>query len=323
MGEMTGPLVVAIDGGGSKTDAVALSLEGAVVARTTGGGSSPHFIGVDASVKQIDALVRQVVGSATVASANLYLSGLDFPSEIAAFTTAIAHLNWASATTTIENDLYALLRAGTSARDAVAVVCGTGINALGRRADGAVARFAALGNISGDWGGGTGIGESALWHAARHADSRGRATSLTAAIPGVYGLDTLDEFIHALHVGDLEYSDLGLLSPVVFAHSDAGDTIARELVDRQGTEVAVMAASCIDRLDLSRDMVPVVLGGGVIASMHPRLMATIEAELAARAPFAVIHHVAAPPIVGAALLALESAGAGRGAVERARKELES
>jgi N-acetylglucosamine kinase-like BadF-type ATPase len=323
VGTVTETLVVAIDGGGSKTDAVALSLDGAVIARATGAGSSPHFIGVEGSVRQIDALVKQVAGSAVVESANLYLSGLDFPSEIATFTSAIAHLDWASATTTLENDLYALLRAGTSARDAVAVVCGTGINALGRRADGAVARFAALGNISGDWGGGTGIGEAALWHAARHADARGPATSLTAAIPHVFGLNTLDEFIHAMHVGDFSYSDLGRLSPVVFGHSDDGDRIAGDIVDRQATEIALMAISCIARLDLMDREIPVVLGGGVIASRHPRLMGGVRAELDSRAPLARIHHVSAPPIVGAALLALESAGASPDALERARKELES
>jgi N-acetylglucosamine kinase-like BadF-type ATPase len=315
--------IIAIDGGGSKTDAVALGLDGSVLGRATGDGSSPHFIGVEASVRQIDALVGQVAGSMPVGSANLYLSGLDFPSEIATFTTAIAHLDWATGPTTIENDLYALLRAGTSAKDAVAVVCGSGINALGRRADGEIARFAALGNISGDWGGGTGIGEAALWNAARDADRRGGPTSLTGTIPGEFGLATIDELIHALHVGAIEYGDLGRLSPVVFAHADAGDAIAASIVERQGSEIAVMAASCILRLELEDAAVPVVLGGGVVASRNTRLLEAVDRELAARAPLAVLHPVSGRPIVGAALLALESAGASDDAIERARRELES
>ena len=63
--------------------------------------------------------------------------------------------------------------AGTEEPDAVAVVCGTGINCIGVRADGAHARFPALGAISGDWGGGWYLGEQALWHAARAVDGRG------------------------------------------------------------------------------------------------------------------------------------------------------
>lgn len=318
----TGELVVAVDGGGSKTDVVALSMDGTVVDRAIGGGSSPHFIGLEASVRQIDELVRGVSGEAGVASANVYLSGLDFPSEVTEFSDAIAGLAWATPTTTVENDLYALLRAGTSEKDAVAVVCGTGINALGRRADGEVARFAAVGLISGDWGGGTGLGESALWHAARDADLRGAPTTLTAAIPGLFGVESITELTRGLHLGKLRWSDLASLAPLVFEHADAGDAVAGELVDRQALEIALMATSCIRRLELEGVAVPVVLGGGVIAPRHPRLMASIERELAARAPLARIHHIASAPIVGAALLALESAGATPDALDRARKGLE-
>ncbi len=82
-----------------------------------------------------------------------------------------------------------------------------------------------------------------------------------------------------------------------------------------------MAASCIDRLGLGDREVPVVLGGGVVAAGDPRLLAAVQATLDERAPLAVITHMAAPPIVGAALLALESAGASSEALDRARGEL--
>jgi N-acetylglucosamine kinase-like BadF-type ATPase len=314
-------VIVAVDGGGSKTDAVALTRDGEVLSRATGPGSSPHFLGVEASAQQIDELVRSVVSGLPVDQANLYLSGIDLPVEVVTFRERLAPFEWSSASTIVDNDLYALLRAGTSALDAVAVVCGSGINAMGRRADGETARFAALGAISGDWGGGSGIGESALWHAARDADRRGAATTITAALPAIFGLTTVDEVTQALHLGRLEYSDLGLLSPLVFEHARAGDVVAGGLVDRQGAEIALMAASCIDRLGLGARAVPVVLGGGVVAAGDPRLLAAVQSTLDERAPLASITHMSAPPIVGAALLALESVGASSGALERARREL--
>ena len=73
----------------------------------------------------------------------------------------------------LDNDLFALLEAGTDSPDAVAVVCGTGVNAVGRAADGRTVRFPALGSISGDWGGGGQLGMQALSHAARAVDGRG------------------------------------------------------------------------------------------------------------------------------------------------------
>jgi N-acetylglucosamine kinase-like BadF-type ATPase len=321
VGEVDQPVVVAVDGGGSKTDAVAVSLDGAIVSRATGPGASPHFIGVDAALKQIGALVREVAGDHPIAQANVYLSGLDLPSEVETFAAAVGTLDWSTPSTVVENDLYALLRSGTSETDAVAVVCGTGINAIGRRADGAIARFAALGTISGDWGGGTGLGEAAIWHAARHADLRGPATSLTAAVPGIYGLTTIADVTEGLHLGRIQYGDLGLLAPLVLAHADDGDEIAGTIVTRQGREIAIMAISCLERLGLLDRDIPVVIGGGVVASRHELLWSALEAEFTARAPRAVLIHVTAPPLVGAALLALETAGAGSEALDRATREL--
>jgi N-acetylglucosamine kinase-like BadF-type ATPase len=321
VGEVAPSIVVAVDGGGSKTDAVAVTLAGRLVGRVTGGGASPHFIGVPGAVERIDSLVREVAGERRIEQVNVYLSGLDLPSEVDTFTSALHHLDWSNERTVIENDLFALLRTGTSERDAVAVVCGTGINALGRRADGAVARFAALGTISGDWGGGTGLGEAAIWHSARHADRRGPFTTLTADLPGRFGLTTMDEVTQALHLGSLEYADLAILAPVVQTHANAGDAIAIRLVERQGEEVAIMAASCLDRLDLLSAPVPVVLGGGVLAARNERMWDAMVATLATRAPLAIPVHVAAPPIVGAALLALESVGVEPEIIELAAAEV--
>jgi N-acetylglucosamine kinase-like BadF-type ATPase len=64
----------------------------------------------------------------------------------------------------VENDSFALLRAGTADANAVAVVCGAGINCVGTRADGKTSRFLSLGKISGDWGGGNQLGYDTLWH---------------------------------------------------------------------------------------------------------------------------------------------------------------
>lgn len=314
MGEVA--FVVALDGGGSKTDAVALALDGTLLGRASAATSSPHFIGLGPSVAVVDSLVAELAGGAVPAHVGIYLSGLDLEREVADYRAALARFAWARSIT-VENDLFALLRAGTSAPDAAAVICGTGLNALAIRADGEVARFLALGPISGDWGGGAGIGELALWFAAREADGRGEHTSLTAAIPGEFGLATVGELTEALHSGRLAMPELARLSPLVLEHSRAGDALARHIVDRQSEEIAVMASAALTRLGLHDAQVPVVLGGGVVQSGDEILLAGVDAALARLAPRAYAVVVDAAPILGAGLLALESAGATREAVERA------
>jgi N-acetylglucosamine kinase-like BadF-type ATPase len=308
--------VIAVDGGGSKTDAVALALDGTLLGRASAGTSSPHFIGVGPSVAVVDSLVRELAGDEQPAHVGIYLSGLDLEREVEDYRAALADYAWA-ASLTVENDLFALLRAGTSAPDAAAVICGTGLNALAIRADG-LARFLALGPISGDWGGGGGIGELALWFAARESDGRGERTSLTTAIPAEFGLATVGELTEALHSGSIGMPELARLSPIVLEHSRAGDPIAQHIVDRQSEEIAVMASAALKRLGLGGADVPVVLGGGVVQSGDARLLTGVDAALARLVPRAHAVVVHAPPILGAGLLALESAGAEPEAVDRAR-----
>lgn len=311
-------VIVAVDGGGSKTDAVALTIDGGLVAHRRGPGSSPHFEGLAEAVAVVDELVRAVAGGERVVHASLYVSGLDLPVEIEQYAHAIAGFEWADASTVVDNDLYALLRAGTDEPDAVAIVCGTGVNAIGVRADGADARFPALGGISGDWGGGSGLGEMALWHAARDVDGRGPRTALTAAIAKRLGVDSISALIEDLHFGRRDSSELIGLAPVVFEAARSGDDIACALVDRQAEEIVAFARACLNRLDLQQRAVPIVLGGGIIRSGDARLLGGIDSRLAAIAPAARIEIVDCPPIVGAALLALDHAGGSAEALERAR-----
>lgn len=322
------PVVLAVDGGGTKTDVVAVALDGELVGHARGSGSNPQVLGLDVATAVLDGLRGAVLeelergGPSRVVETHVYLSGLDLPAEIAAAEIALAH--WSP--DVVDNDLFALLRGGltdgeASGQDAVAVICGTGINAIGVRRDGATARFPALGDISGDWGGGSYLGGRTLWHAARSEDGRGPATRLETDVPAALGLATVREVTEALHFGRLDPLVVSHLSPVLFAAAAEGDAVATSVVERQAEEIVTMTVTALRRLDLLRSPVPVVLGGGVLAARHPLLLRAIDAGLAERAPRATTRVVSVPPLLGAGLLALERAGAPVGARERYREQV--
>jgi N-acetylglucosamine kinase-like BadF-type ATPase len=323
------PVVIGVDGGGSKTDLVVLSLEGEVLFRTRGSGANPQTVGLERSVTVIRRLAAEALDASAgrpLLQTSVYLAGMDLPIEIEEFSSAIAEDAWAvgadGGRAVVDNDLFALLRAGTDRSDAVAVVCGTGINAVGVRADGRTARFPALGRISGDWGGGGDLGAYALWHAARSEDGRGPKTSLEQMVSAAYNLATVRDVIEGIHLKRIPAHSVADLTPVLFRASAAGDEVAGSLIDRQAEEIVILAANALERLDLLGAEIPVVLGGGVLASNDSRLLSGIRSALAEKAPRAHIHLVTAPPIVGAGLLALEAVGAKAGALTRAREEME-
>jgi N-acetylglucosamine kinase-like BadF-type ATPase len=252
--------------------------------------------------------------------AEVYLAGADLPEEVEMLTAAVTEQRWARVVR-LDNDMFALLRAGTDGPDAVAVVCGAGTNCLGRARDGRLARFPGLGEISGDWGGGAHLARLTLWHAVRAEDGRGPATDLARAVADHFGLSTADEVARRLHLGEVDRAGLLDLTPVLFEVAAAGDPVARDVVARQADEIVAFATVAARRLDLLDTAFDVVLGGGVLRARHRLLMDAVTAGVAAVAPRATVVVVDAPPVLGAGLSALDALGSDPAAHAALRRAL--
>ncbi|MEU6667570.1 BadF/BadG/BcrA/BcrD ATPase family protein [Streptomyces sp. NPDC046727] len=317
--------VLAIDAGNSKTDVAVVTAAGEVLATARGGGFRPPAVGVPAALEALAEPVGRALADAGVPSVShvsACLANADLPVEEERLATALHARAWGTSVE-VRNDTFAILRAGVAEPRGVAVVCGAGINCVGMRPDGLTARFPALGRISGDWGGGWGLAEEALWYAARAEDGRGEPTALARALPAHFGLPSMYALIEALHLEHVEHDRRHELTPVLFATAADGDPVARALVTRLAEEVTVMATVALTRLDLLAEETPVLLGGSVLTAGHPQLNDAVHALLASRAPKAVVRVVTASPVLGAALLGLDRLAAGAGAQERARKHWEA
>ncbi|MCT9143758.1 N-acetylglucosamine kinase [Streptomyces violarus] len=312
--------VLAIDAGNSKTDVAIVTADGEVLATARGAGFRPPAVGLDTAMNTLADTVTQALATAgltSVTHVSACLANADFPVEEDQLATALHARAWGT-TVTVRNDTFAILRAGVTEPRGVAVVCGAGINCVGMHPDGRTARFPALGRVSGDWGGGWGLSEEAMWNASRAEDGRGPATALSRTLPAHFGLPSMYALIEALHLGQVAQSRRHELTPVLFATAADGDTIARVIVDRQAEEVVSMAVVALTRLDLVDEPTPVLLGGGVLAAEHPQLNAMIQNLLADQAPKAIPQVVTANPVLGAALLGLDRVGASEGAQGRLR-----
>jgi N-acetylglucosamine kinase-like BadF-type ATPase len=324
---VTSPVVLAVDGGNSKTDLALVRADGELLAHVRGPLSSPHHLGLDACIDLLQGLLDEAVevarlsrnGARVAEVAELYLAGVDFPAEERQLQDAVEARDWA-ARTTVGNDTFAVLRAGTARGWGVAVVCGAGINCVGVAPDGRHLRFPALGAITGDWGGGYDVGLGALSAAARSEDGRGPATSLEQAVPTHFGLQTPLEVAEAIHGGRVAQRRLIELAPVVFVEA-AQDRVAAEIVERLAAEVVALARVAITRLDLGREPVEVLLGGGLLRAGDGRLLGAIEDGLRELGEQIVVHRTSSPPVVGAALYGLDALGADEEAGARAREQL--
>jgi len=321
--------VLAVDGGGVKTDLALVGSRGNLVAFARGGGSQAHYLGVEGCVEVLETLLERAIARAGgrpldrpfASIACFLIAGADLPEESASLRARLEQLGWARRHV-VDNDTVALLRAGTDRGWGVAVVCGAGINCLGRAPDGREARFPSLGEISGDWGGGVEIGLAALAAAARSADGRGPRTVLETAVPAHFELREPIDVARALHHQQMPVSRLGELAPLVLALCDE-DPVATRIVHRLADEVIALAGAALRRLDLTATDPDVVLGGGVLRSVSAGIVERIAHGIQEVAADAQVLVSPSEPIVGAVLLGLDSLGADAHAGARARVELDA
>jgi N-acetylglucosamine kinase-like BadF-type ATPase len=308
-------VVLGVDGGNSKTELVAATTDGAVLARVRGPGSNSHAIGAAGVGDVIAGLVAEARIDVPADHGVFFLCGADVPADVRELEAVVAARGFARRWS-VDNDTFALLRAGTDRSDAVAVICGAGINCVGRAASGRVARYPALGWETGDWGGAEMLGRDALYLAARGEDGRGEPTALVELIRSYFGAPSVEAVGVEVHYRRLPQTRLGELAPLVAAAAAAGDAIARSLVDRLADEIALLVRRALR--DLEVVAADVVLGGGVLRSGEGYLWDRVVERLPQEARPVALR---VSPVLGAGLAALDLAGAAEDAKRRLREEL--
>jgi len=308
------PIVIGADGGNSKTDLWIMSADGTLVGTAIGGTASHQQIGLERGIAMLERLAIQAARSGAdptlvdrrpLAEVGVFcLAGADFPSDVRALQTALGALGLTGSTTVL-NDAFAGLRAGARRPWGVGLVCGEGVNGAAIGPDGRRARFDGVGDISGDWGGGPSVGEAALAAAVRGRDGRGPRTALERLVPRHFGVARPGVLVRMLYEDRRSRRRLRELSPLTFEVAEAGDAVARGIVDRLADELATMGGALIRRLRMTRLDVEVVLTGGVFRATDPAFYARLEQGIRRVAPDARIVRLSVPPVVGAVLLGLD------------------
>jgi N-acetylglucosamine kinase-like BadF-type ATPase len=327
-------LILAVDGGASKTDVWVLRTDGTVVGSARGDGSNHQLSGMDGAMDALGATIDAAladagatvgVGAGAGSTARpaartgvFCMAGLDLPVDEERLVEAIGSREWVVAASVV-NDTLAVLRAGARAGWGVGVVCGSGLNCVGVGPDGSVVRFPSLGELSGDLAaGGSWLGVRALGLALRSRDGRGGPTVLTEVVPAHFGLDDPEAVLSAVYTGSLAYGRLFELARVCVDAAASGDGVASDAVGFLAGEVVAMVTAAARRLGVGDDEVEVVLGGGLFDRRHPGFADRIESVVREEVPRAVFRLLDAAPVLGSALLALDASGASDEAKERLR-----
>ena len=310
-------IVLGLDGGGTKTVCAALLLpasgdfvpgQGQIAGWGRSGSSNRNSVGDDVARANIylaidAALVEANAGADKVAAICLCLSGIDRPADIA-LVEGWTRDRLAHAHISVYNDSIAALASGTGGRlHGIVAVSGTGMIVLGYNERGERQRAAGWGALLDRHGSGHALGSGALHAITRAADGSGPTTALTESILHHLDLTTPQQLIPWLY-GDLAWSRVAALAPLVFACAEAGDSVADALLTKAASALAESVAAVAGRLNMTSEQFTLVLSGG---NLRPGpLQDRLRARVRQVAPGAKIVRPEVEPAVGAAWLAAAS-----------------
>jgi N-acetylglucosamine kinase-like BadF-type ATPase len=309
-----------VDVGSSKTHAVIADETGQALGFGEAGAGNHEVVGYAGLRAALGTSVCQALAVAGVAKERLAgagfgVAGYDWPSERAATLEAIATLGLLAPVEAVNDTLLGVL---AWAKDGwgVAVVSGTGSNCWGwdqsRRRVGQVTGNGLL------MGEGTGSGElvsMALQKVAHEWTRRGPATALTPALVKHAGACDLPDLLEGIVNG--RYALTAAAAPLVFQTAAAGDPVALDLIRWAGAELGELANAVIRQLGFEALTFDVVQIGSMYDG-SPLLTDVMHATIQAVAPGARLVRLTAPPVMGAVVLGMETAGFWPIAAVRAR-----
>jgi hypothetical protein len=269
---MTDEVYVGVDGGGSKTAAVAADRRGRIVGRGRAGGSNYRLSGLETAARNVRAAVRAAAGNRPVARAVLALASCDLPEDEERLRSQLADV---AREVRLENDSEAVLYAAFPAGEGVAAIAGTHANVLAALSGQRRRRFG-LGYETGNLGGAIDVWRMALHHAFRSVEgSLPRDPALEAFILAVHDMPDFTALARAFRDRPLGHGDhplrpAGVAAMPAFFELLPASPLARRALHTVAAEHAEAAAHLAHAVGFAPERpLPLALTGGLMTGRSP------------------------------------------------------
>jgi N-acetylglucosamine kinase-like BadF-type ATPase len=296
--------VLGIDVGGTKTVCLLADEEARIIAEGREEGANLQGAGELALEKVLHSVMEKTLdGTGTLPLAIcLGIAGVDRTSDEAVVRSIMSRIGY-KARILVVNDALIALQAGVGDEPGIVIVSGTGSIAYGRNDRGEAARAGGWGYVLGDEGSGYWIGRLALRAVVRHADGRGRSTSLTPLLLAHFRVERAAELIHKIYHEELSPRAIASVARYLQRARDEGDMVATGILNRAADELVMAATAVMARLDLGNRKFTFVLSGGMFRAI-PWFYDQMRLLLPALAPRSRVIRLDQEPALGAVLFAI-------------------
>jgi len=295
-------MLIAIDGGGTKTEIVVFEESGRIVGRQVDGACNPSVFSFESCASRLAEVLR-TMGVAMDSGTRIYIgtAGIFTETDGPRFAELVSRL-CNGVVVKCENDAMNVMASASDGGNCVAGVCGTGSIAFARSPNG-VRRFGGIGHLLDGDGSGYGIGAAAIRHLMCDRD-RGVFSSLSrrllAEVPSNDYAAAADKLVLEVYRNGPGF--VAGFARAVFEAMRAGDEDALLLLKanvRAFARLLERAAAWADGAKLA------VVSGGIAA--QPEFLNLLRQELGGKMEVVV---PAYPQIIGACLNCVALAGLG-------------
>ena len=308
--ELSSPYIIGVDTGGTKTIAVISNLRGKSLKKAETGSSNPNKVGIEAAVREIGLALLKVSKNfkkAKIIVTYIALAGGTqrnplIKKEIKVALKKISELSPIfKGKVIVEGDERAEFQAGTSEKNGILIISGTGSLSYGWNG-GKEEKTLGWDYLLGDKGSGFWIGQAALQAICRSIDNMGPKTLLTNFIFKKLKIKKEGDLIRKIYQSET-VKIIASLAPLVNKAAKKGDKVAKEILIQAAKDLAIAAIQNIKKLNLENKKFPVVLAGGAFKSKI--VLDRVKREIKKFAPKAYFIQPKIEPVTGAIKLALE------------------
>lgn len=306
-----------IEGGGSRTVAIAIDVAGKILNRWEGGAANLKLIS-DAGLVQIFRQIKALAPSPAAIAIGLAGARTDRDRQRL---TRLAAIVWPKTICHTTNDLesgWAALSATTrSSMPRILVISGTGSCCYTKTTQGTVIRTGGWGHLLGDEGSAYDIGISALRALVNEQDRTHRWPALGARILRLLQLNEPADLIEWIR--DASKTEVAALAVEVVQAASKGNRLARSVLDQAALRLAALAECCARHLATKDSPLMFVFAGGMVrrGSYYARRLRQVIVQFRPTAAFA---HLDREGAWGAACLARQMASQAGAALAAPRTE---
>jgi len=302
--------VIGIDGGGTKTHAILVGLDGGVLAESFGGPTNLQTVNIKIASSTIFDLITETCAKAQCTSDDLQnivlgLAGAGRPADRAELSSSLLGLSlkkkFPLKNVTIETDARIALEAAFAGGPGIVLIAGTGSIALYRSEDGKLLRAGGWGYLLGDEGSGYAIAKDALNFVMRQVDGRSEKTLLATKALEFFGVSQIDEIIAKVYH---ERADLAAFAQKVFDAVAERDRVAHMVIVKNSTELIELVRVLTMKLR-PRKKLPVALMGGLLESENV-YSKMVRERIIHSLPNVVVQNPKFPAAFGATIIGLNA-----------------